>query len=323
MKSELGWVEGLPSPEAVKSHESDHPRPDGIRLGRINVDRLGENNAFSSDSVRTDDRSYGEWICHHYDSQLQPYVGIVCLKEVGGEVMMALGFTAWAPLASTTWAHKCRYFPVGQNGLPLESVEALRKALALTLLPLEALHMSAGNELAPSVKAQIAESVEIGRKALFSDENCAAVMGEQARIKTLESENTVLRTAVRLMGESLQDHDWANLLSPDTDIALLDSEISILVGLANTAKNVRTVEREAACQAICEHCAAGLPVIQHEAGYIPNYGDRPGSYIHYPVENSNSGFLECTASPIRMAADKRRPIDRSPGADEREGSSAQ
>ena len=114
----MGWIEGVPSAEAVRAHESVHPRPDGIKLGRISVDR-GEGRTFRPEVVMCDDRSYGEWVCYHHVSRLQPYVSVIRLKEVDGEVLMANGFTAWHALLDTRWAAECRYFPVGTDGLPV------------------------------------------------------------------------------------------------------------------------------------------------------------------------------------------------------------
>ena len=114
----MGWIEGIPDAEAVRAHESDHPRPDGVRLGDISVDRR-EGQTFKCERVICDDRSYGEWICYHYASRLQPYVSVIRLKEVNGEVLAESGLTAWHALLDTEWAAQCRYFPVGVDGLPI------------------------------------------------------------------------------------------------------------------------------------------------------------------------------------------------------------
>src|SRR5258708_5441291 len=109
------WFDGVPDVLSVFDHQSDHPRPDGIRLGRITVD---SDSKPGGEYVQTDDRGYGEWVCHHHKSQLQPYVSILRLKAVNGEVLMELGFTSWLRLDSCPWAKECRYYPVGQDGLP-------------------------------------------------------------------------------------------------------------------------------------------------------------------------------------------------------------
>lgn len=115
---EVCWIEGIPSANAVRAHESDHPRPDGIRLGRINVDR-GEGSSFKVDTLQCDDCSFGSWLCYHHASRLEPWTSIVWLKEVNGEVLIASGFTSWHPLAETQWAAQCKYYPVGIDGLPV------------------------------------------------------------------------------------------------------------------------------------------------------------------------------------------------------------
>lgn len=109
----MDWFEGIPTAQAVLDHESEHPRPDGIRLGRISTDDTA-----GSCYVKTNDWSYGEWICHHYKSKLEPYVSVLRLKTVNSEVFMAVGFCCWCKLSACNWSAECRYFPVGQNGLP-------------------------------------------------------------------------------------------------------------------------------------------------------------------------------------------------------------
>lgn len=110
------WYEGIPPAEAVAEHETEHPRPDGIRLGRITVSRTEG----AGDYVKSNDWAYGDWICDHYQSRLQPYVGYQRLKVLDGEVLMAVGFTGWLPLSQCKWANECRFFPAGVNGLPLD-----------------------------------------------------------------------------------------------------------------------------------------------------------------------------------------------------------
>lgn len=108
------WYEGVPPVEAVLANETQHTRPDGIRLGRITVgDKDG------SRYVATDDWSYGEWLSYRHKSDFQPWVGIQRLKVVEGVVVFAIGFTQWETLASMPWANETLYFPVGQNGLPV------------------------------------------------------------------------------------------------------------------------------------------------------------------------------------------------------------
>lgn len=111
------WFEEIPCAAAVFAHESDHPRPDGIRLGRITLSR--ETGPVGGEYIKCDDRSYGEWVCYHDKSRLQPYVSVIRLKAVNGEVLMEVGFTSWLVLSECQWANECRYYPVGQDGLPI------------------------------------------------------------------------------------------------------------------------------------------------------------------------------------------------------------
>lgn len=112
------WFARIPPAKVVLAHESDHPRPDGIRLGRITVD--SEEEGRCGNYVAADDRSYGEWICYHDKSLLQPYVSVIRLKAVDGVVLMEIGFTQWTQLHRCVWVDRCRFFPVGHNGLPLD-----------------------------------------------------------------------------------------------------------------------------------------------------------------------------------------------------------
>lgn len=90
------WYEGIPPAEDVQAHETDHPRPDGIRLGRIVV---------NMEYIDADDRSQGEWLVYHHKSRLEPYVSVVRLKAVNGTVLLAVGFTAWDRLEDCFWAN--------------------------------------------------------------------------------------------------------------------------------------------------------------------------------------------------------------------------
>src|ERR1700733_7397556 len=110
----MKWFENIPDAASVLAHETQHPRPDGIRLGRITVDAPNRPGVY----VETDDLSYGEWVCYHHKSRLQPYVSVIRLKVANGVVLMAIGFTSWSPLSHMFWANESRYFPVGQDGLP-------------------------------------------------------------------------------------------------------------------------------------------------------------------------------------------------------------
>lgn len=114
------WYEGPPDPAAVKAHESDHPRTDGIKW-RSTTMRVGdtEYGGAGGREVEGDDREYGEWIVHHYKSKYERYVSVVRLKKVEGRVITAVGFTQWIVLDQCRWANECRYFPVGQDGLPV------------------------------------------------------------------------------------------------------------------------------------------------------------------------------------------------------------
>lgn len=72
-------------------------------------------------------------------------------------------------LRSFAGGHKVDPFFSAAADLLMEMVEqrdTLGRALARTLLPLEALHAAATWELADAVKADIAEAVEQGRAAL-------------------------------------------------------------------------------------------------------------------------------------------------------------
>lgn len=110
------WYEGIPPAEAVLANETQHPRPDGIRLGDITVSYRDKPGGVIK---KTDDLSYGEWVSFHYKSRLQSYVSISRLKVVDGEVLVASGFCMWMPLSEIFNANDTRYFPVGQDGLPV------------------------------------------------------------------------------------------------------------------------------------------------------------------------------------------------------------
>jgi len=118
------WIMGIPDPAKVKSHESDHPRPDGYREDNISVSRTETPGGVY---VECDGRSFGEWVCIHPKRPIEPYVSILRLKEVNGEVLMQLGFTSWLPLSQTRWAAGCEFYPVGQNGLPLDASSCRRE----------------------------------------------------------------------------------------------------------------------------------------------------------------------------------------------------
>lgn len=109
------WYDGPPPPDAVAEHESPHPRPDGIRLGRVTVSDKDSVSKY----VPTDDWSYGEWISYHHKSRLQPYVGIVRLKVVEGIVYQAVGFCQWDNASLFRSAPDTRFYPVGKDGLPV------------------------------------------------------------------------------------------------------------------------------------------------------------------------------------------------------------
>ncbi|MDE1940619.1 MAG: hypothetical protein KGI66_00680 [Patescibacteria group bacterium] len=112
------WFSGIPPIEEINKHESYHPRPDGLRLGRVTVD---DGDGSNSRYVKADDRSYGDWICNHHQSKLQTYLSFVRLKTIEGSVYFELGFTSWVPLEATSWAKDCLFFPVASNGLPVEN----------------------------------------------------------------------------------------------------------------------------------------------------------------------------------------------------------
>ncbi len=112
----------MPPAEALAAHETEHPRPDRIRLGRITVTAHRPNggpNDHDTRYVKCDDKSYGEWVVFHAKSLLQPYAGIIRLKAVDGVVYQEIGFTGWSPLADARWSKDSRYFPVGHDGLPV------------------------------------------------------------------------------------------------------------------------------------------------------------------------------------------------------------
>ena len=120
------WYLGMPPAEAVAEHETDHPRTDGIRLRHISVTAHrpgGGPNDYDHFYVECDDRSYGEWIVHYPNSNMVPYASIARLKAVDGVVYEEMGFTGWHPLGEKLdtwkWAKDARFFPVGDDGLPI------------------------------------------------------------------------------------------------------------------------------------------------------------------------------------------------------------
>lgn len=145
------WIKGrIPTADEVRANESDHPRPDGIRLGRITISRQDKP---TGEYVEADDRSYGEWLCYHRASRLQPYASVQRLKAVGDEVLQEVGFTGWMPLAEMLRATECEYFPVGKDGLPADYLsllssgqraERLEKAATELLDAMETCHICKG-----------------------------------------------------------------------------------------------------------------------------------------------------------------------------------
>lgn len=115
------WIEGIPPAELVKQHESHHPRVDGVRETIISISESEDGKVVPPRNVESDGQSYGEWICLHPASRhTEQYLSIVTLKEHGGMVLLRNGFTFWQPLDKTRWGAKCRYFPVGKDGLPTD-----------------------------------------------------------------------------------------------------------------------------------------------------------------------------------------------------------
>jgi len=66
------------------------------------------------------EQEYGTWLCDHVASPIQRYTGIVRLKVIDGRVLQALGFTSWMPLDEMIGAEKNKFYPVGEDGLPVD-----------------------------------------------------------------------------------------------------------------------------------------------------------------------------------------------------------
>ena len=119
------WYEGPLPPELVAAHETPHPRKDGVDLGDISVSSQDakSSNQFNNYYVPCDPQSWGNWLVIYPNSPFEGSLNITKLKAVAGIVYEQMGHTSWVPLNEKlegwNWAKGARYFPVGEDGLPL------------------------------------------------------------------------------------------------------------------------------------------------------------------------------------------------------------
>ena len=111
------WYEGIPPVEAVRAHETLHPRKDGVGdLGELMASYSENDHRYP----RGDARVFGQWIVYHDKARnVETYTSTARLKVIEGEVFMQLGFTQWLRMESVRWKDEIRCFPVGDDGLPL------------------------------------------------------------------------------------------------------------------------------------------------------------------------------------------------------------
>jgi hypothetical protein len=119
------WIQGIPTVEQIEKHEREHPGPvtrtTDFRLPNITVQREAK---APPDSVPVEnEESYGNWLCvGKYAKHFGQVPALLRLRSVNGEVLIAVGFCMWTPLAEHNGAAGAKYLPVDAQGLPLSGL---------------------------------------------------------------------------------------------------------------------------------------------------------------------------------------------------------